>query len=71
VDVNTSIRLINSIPKNKVAISESGITNVETIHLLKQNGYKGFLIGENFMKQQDTGKAFKDFINELNATHEY
>jgi indole-3-glycerol phosphate synthase len=68
VDVNTSIQLIKSIPSNKIAISESGINNVDTIEVLKEHGFKGFLIGEAFMKEDDTANSFKTFINTLKAT---
>src|SRR5690606_30471649 len=45
VSINTSIRLSSLIPENKLKISESGINDVAAIQLLKQHGYKGFLIG--------------------------
>jgi len=62
VDINTSLRLIEKIPANNIAITESGISDVNTIITLKQAGYKGFLIGETFMKTTDPGKAFADFV---------
>ncbi len=67
VNIQTSLDLINKIPKNKIAISESGISDVETILTLKAAGFKGFLIGENFMKQPDPTIAFADFVNDLKA----
>jgi indole-3-glycerol phosphate synthase len=67
VNIQTSLDLINKIPTDKIAISESGISDVETILILKQAGFKGFLIGENFMKQPDPTIAFADFVNELKA----
>ncbi len=67
VDINTSLDLIKKIPADKPAIAESGITNVETIVTLKNAGFKGFLIGENFMKADDPAIAFADFVNQLNA----
>lgn len=67
VDINTSLQLIDKIPAGKPAIAESGITNVETIVTLRNAGFKGFLIGENFMKAVDPTIAFAEFINQLNA----
>ena len=67
VDINTSLQLFPHIPANKLAIAESGISNVDTIVTLKQAGFKGFLIGENFMKQPDPTIAFADFVTELKA----
>jgi len=67
VDINTSLQLIDKIPPDKPAIAESGISKVETIVTLKKAGFKGFLIGETFMKEPDPGNAFSEFINQLNA----
>lgn len=67
VDINTSLRLYKHIPAEKPAIAESGISNVDTIVTLKQAGFKGFLIGENFMKAADPSIAFAAFVNELKA----
>ena len=67
VDINTSLRLIHSIPPDKPAIAESGISKVETIVTLRKAGFKGFLIGETFMKEPDPGEAFSAFINQLRA----
>ncbi|MEJ7679711.1 MAG: indole-3-glycerol phosphate synthase TrpC [Segetibacter sp.] len=50
VDVNRSIELSDKIPADKIKISESGISDADTIVRLRQFGFKGFLIGENFMK---------------------
>lgn len=45
-----------------VLISESGISDPETVRGLRQVGFRGFLIGECFMKEADPGKALTDFI---------
>jgi indole-3-glycerol phosphate synthase len=62
VDIGTSLRLINKIPPKKLAIAESGISDMNTIVTLKEAGFRGFLIGETFMKAIDPGKAFADFV---------
>ncbi|MGZ8538227.1 MAG: indole-3-glycerol phosphate synthase TrpC [Flavisolibacter sp.] len=67
VDINTSLELIHKIPSSKPAIAESGISDVETIVSLKQSGFKGFLIGENFMKSTDPGIAFAEFVQQLKS----
>jgi indole-3-glycerol phosphate synthase len=48
-----------------IKIAESGINDVNNIRYLKQHGFKGFLIGEYFMKQEDPGQAFKEFTYSL------
>ena len=65
VSLDTSKQLAPMIAKGKVKISESGISNIEAIHSLKAYGYKGFLIGENFMKTEEPGAAAVQFINSL------
>lgn len=67
VDVNRSIQLSEKIPADKIKISESGISDADTIVRLRQFGYKGFLIGENFMRHPDPSIAFADFVNVLKA----
>ncbi|HEY6505177.1 MAG TPA: indole-3-glycerol phosphate synthase TrpC [Chitinophagaceae bacterium] len=67
VDINISLGLINKIPTAKPAIAESGISDVETILTLKQAGFKGFLIGETFMKEANPAIAFAQFVEKLKA----
>ncbi|MEO5893044.1 MAG: indole-3-glycerol phosphate synthase TrpC [Ferruginibacter sp.] len=67
VDINRSIELSKKIPADKIKIAESGINDVETICIFRQAGFKGFLIGENFMKQPDPTIAFAGFVEQLNA----
>jgi len=68
VDINRSIELSKQISTDKIKIAESGINNFETIHFLKNEGFKGFLIGEYFMKENNPGKAFKKFVEQLKST---
>ncbi|MFK5889708.1 MAG: indole-3-glycerol phosphate synthase TrpC [Flavobacteriaceae bacterium] len=65
VDLENSISLANQIPSTCIKVSESGISDPKTIVDLKAYGFKGFLIGENFMKTDNPGTACKEFINEL------
>lgn len=65
-NVDASLRLSTMIPLGKVKISESCISSPETVKVLKESGYKGFLMGENFMKTADPAQALKDFVSRLN-----
>lgn len=65
VSLETSKELSSLIPDDFVKVSESGISNVESIKELQQYGYKGFLIGENFMKSSNAGESAKEFIEKL------
>jgi indole-3-glycerol phosphate synthase len=63
--LETSAELSPFIPDRCVKISESGIGSALDISYLKHFGYRGFLIGESFMKTSDPGKACNQFINEI------
>ena len=67
VNIETSLQLISRLPKEKPAIAESGISNIESILSLHEAGFKGFLIGENFMKHADPSVAFIQFVTALKA----
>ena len=64
-DVQNSFRMAARLPEDKVLVSESGISNPDTIRLLREAGYRGFLIGETFMKTDNPGEALKNFISRL------
>jgi len=61
-NVQTSFDLVDFIPDKFVKISESGISKVETVKDLRRAGYKGFLMGENFMKEENPAEALKEFL---------
>lgn len=64
-DVKISFDLAAKIPDEFLKISESGISEVQTVKDLQSVGYKGFLMGENFMKTNNPGEALKHFVEEL------
>ena len=64
-DVQNSFRLAALLPKEAVKVSESGISNPATVRSLREAGFRGFLIGENFMKTADPGEALSTFIAQL------
>lgn len=66
VSLETSKALVLKIPKTKVTISESGISTVNAIKDLRNHGFKGFLIGENFMRTENPGMTAMEFIKQLN-----
>ena len=64
-DIQVSLDLGEKIPADFVKISESGISSVEVIRELRQHGFQGFLMGENFMKTHQPGETLKQFISTL------
>jgi len=65
VRLDTSKQLSQLIPNDFVKVSESGISSIEAIKELQPFGYKGFLIGENFMKTDNPGESAAKFIKDL------
>ena len=65
VSTEVSKELSKQIPNDFVKVSESGISHTDTIKELKNFGYQGFLIGENFMKTNDPGSAASYFVKDL------
>ena len=65
VSLQTSKSLAELIPDDFVKVSESGISSTEAIKELQPFGFKGFLIGENFMKTDHPGASAKSFISQL------
>lgn len=64
-DVEHSFRLAELLPRDAVKVSESGISNPQTVSQLREAGFRGFLIGETFMKTDNPGQALQDFIAQL------
>lgn len=52
-----------------VLVSESGISNPDTVRALREAGFRGFLMGEHFMKTPDPGQALNNFIAQLRMKH--
>ena len=64
-DIENSFRLAELLPKDAVKVSESGISTPDTVKALREVGFRGFLIGENFMKTANPGSALREFIEKL------
>lgn len=65
VDIARSLKMAESLPSDKIKVAESGIDDPSQVKLFRENGYKGFLIGENFMKTNNPAGALKTFIENI------
>ncbi len=65
-DIENSFRLARKLPIDTVLVSESGISHPDIVRQLQQAGYRGFLIGENFMRTGNPSEALYEFIRQLN-----
>jgi indole-3-glycerol phosphate synthase len=66
VHLETSLDLLHHIPSDFVPIAESGIRKPEDLLMLQEAGFKGFLIGEQFMQNGRPHMACKEFIDQVN-----
>lgn len=66
VDIERSLAMASRLPEGTIKVAESGIDSVANIKIFREHGFRGFLIGEHFMKAPDPGKAFADFVADLN-----
>ncbi|MNX98598.1 Indole-3-glycerol phosphate synthase [compost metagenome] len=65
VDLQHSVNLKNQLPNDILSIAESGIYNEEDFKFLKEKGFDGFLMGEYFMKNDNPGSKFGEFISNI------
>lgn len=73
--INNSFRLIEEMQKQvgkgenaPLLVSESGISDVDDVRQLQTAGFRGFLIGETFMKTTAPGETLNAFINQLTTS---
>ena len=70
-DVENSFRMADRLRREvgggegPLLVSESGISDPETVVRLREAGFRGFLMGEAFMKSGDPGRALAEFIARL------
>ena len=67
VNLDASILLAHKLPNDFVKISESGISEPETVVRLRNEGFRGFLMGENFMKTPNPAISLGDFIQNVRS----
>ena len=64
-DVENSFRLAGQLPQDAVLVSESGISDPEVVKRLRTAGFRGFLIGETFMKTPQPGETLQNFLKAI------
>lgn len=65
VDIDRSLAMARLLPPETIKVAESGIDKVENIIKFRENGFRGFLIGEFFMKSPEPEKTFREFAQQL------
>jgi indole-3-glycerol phosphate synthase len=62
VRVETSVGLVQQIPDECIAVSESGLRSGEDLTRLRGAGFDAFLIGEHLMRESDPGRALRGLL---------
>jgi indole-3-glycerol phosphate synthase len=62
-DIETTLRLLPSIPSDVVVVSESGINSAADVMRLRNKGVHAFLIGESLMRAPDPGVKLREFLH--------
>lgn len=64
-DIANSFRLAEQLPEHLIRVSESGLTDAQTVKSLQQAGFRGFLIGETFMRTEQPGETLRNFVTSI------
>ena len=67
VDLETALRLADSIPSDVLTVAESGIESGADIGRLRSSGYDAFLVGERLMKAKSPAEALKSLLAEATS----
>jgi len=62
ISLKTSERLIAEAPRDRILISESGLQRADSLLRLRTLGFRGFLIGEALMREQDPEASLRDLV---------
>lgn len=62
VDTQVCARVIGRVPKDVVAVAESGFTSAAELAALRHEGYRAFLIGERLMTSVDPAVVLRELV---------
>ena len=61
-DLQTTLSLEDSIPEDRIIITESGIHSHDDVQLMLDNDIYGFLVGEAFMRADSPGQKMRELF---------
>ena len=60
--LDTTLKLLSSVPQDRVVVTESGIVSVVDVQHMRRHGVSAFLVGEAFMRAPIPGKALEEMF---------
>ena len=64
VSLDTTLRLMQKVPADRLLVTESGISTLEDVRRLRDAKVNAFLVGEAFMRADDPGAALAHLFGE-------
>ncbi len=62
VSLDTTYRMLDRIPTDKLVVSESGINTRDDVNSMLNKGVYGFLVGESLMRAEDPGNQLRELF---------
>jgi len=62
VSLDTTLRLLEYVPEDRLVVTESGIHAPADVQLMRSNGVHAFLVGEAFMRAADPGARLAELF---------
>jgi indole-3-glycerol phosphate synthase len=59
VSLETTLALREAVPRDRIAVTESGIVTPDDVRRLRAADVHAFLVGETFMREADPGAALR------------
>ena len=67
VDLDTTLRMLERIPEDRLVVTESGIQGRADVALMRRHGVHAFLVGEAFMRAPEPGERLSDLFGDPRA----
>jgi len=67
VDLNTTLGLLQTAPKDRLLVTESGISSPQDVAHMREGGVQAFLVGEAFMRVPEPGDGIRNLFGDLGA----
>ena len=68
--LDTTLRLLPMIPKDRIVVTESGILAPADVALMRERGVHAFLVGEAFMRADDPGQRLSDLFSSVDLNRQ-